>query len=117
MIGFINSYLEGQNLTELNLMTSDGDPRHLAVVARNLQLMAINNRAAADMPHADVTVEDPALVAERRANDEEQYYERQQSDREEAMNRTRFKALPKAQRVAAIPDSDEAVDEFLRDLR
>ena len=113
---FFNGFLEGDNLLELNKMAQDGGPKHLGAVGRNLQLMAINSRASADMPRDEVRVEDPELAAQRRAWDEEQYYERQQADREEAMLRTGFKAMPKAERVAALPDSDEAVDDFLKNV-
>ena len=115
MAGFLTHLMEGQNISELNQMAVDGDPKHLGVVGRNLTIININERARMEAELAGLAnrpvepVRDPEL-------DRQQYMAERQRDREEAMRRTGFKALPKAQRIAAMPDSDEAVDSFLKDL-
>lgn len=122
MAGFITSLLEGQNLVEFQQMAQDGDPKHLGTVGRNLTLIAINERArteaaiagaAADAEQRIINAENSQRQSAAR---DEAYAERLRTDREKAMERTGFRALPEAQRAALVPDSDESVDYFLRNL-
>jgi hypothetical protein len=117
---FSTSLLEGQNLSELNQMAADGDPRHLGTVFRNVQLIAINERAAAETRaalDAGRAAEERELAAHSAEMTAEASREAYARDRDEAIRRSGYKRLSKAQRIALEPDSDEAVDQFLGSLR
>lgn len=122
MASLLTHLLEGQNLSEFQKMAVDGDPKHLGLVGRNLTLIAINERARAEInasaviAEAEQRAENRETEKEIKAKREQAYNEQQQADRIEAMERTGFKTLPKANRIAAMPDSDEAVDDFLSSL-
>ena len=118
MAGFLTHLMEGQNIAELNAMAVDGDPKHLGVVGRNLTIIGINERARQEMELAGARsqAESAELQAASSAASSERLREERQNDRMEALRRTGFKSLSKAERIAAVPDSDEAVDSFLQDL-
>lgn len=116
MAGWLTHLLEGNNLSEFEKMSHDGDPKHLGTIGHNLTLIAMTERAAARAEAIRLSgeAEVAAQARQRELNDAsllEAQLERQHADRTEAV---RLSALPKETRAKELPDSDEGVDQFLK---
>ena len=112
---FLTSYLEGENLGELSAMEQDGDIRHLGRVGRNVQLIGIYERTQAENEARDrrYEIEAAQRQAEESRIQDELRAEREADDRQRAAYLTSLRNAPAAVRHEAMPDSDEAVDDFL----
>jgi hypothetical protein len=111
----LTSYLEGQNIGELNQMAQDGDVRHLGVVGRNLQLIGVYERSQAESEafERQREIEDAARREEESRRWDEIHAQRMADDRQRAVYLTSLRNAPQEERFREIPDSDAAVDSFL----
>lgn len=116
MTGILSSLLQGQNLSEFDKLSNDGDPKHLGTIGRNLTLIGIFERDRARQALAGLEA-DEAIRAQMLLDAEDTTAEiARENDREAAWSLRANKASPNVPATPALKDTDAEVNHFLKTL-
>ena len=113
MTGIFTALLEGENLSQLDQFSRDGDPKRLGTVGRNLTLIAMNERARARREQNAIEMAEVQRQSLLDAEIEDESVEiARENDRDSALNLRPKTSVAVGQAPQHMNDSDEGVKSF-----